>query len=224
MRADESAERPPAWEPLLAGEGFDRREPPSQSALFHIRIAFLSPAQAISRMRTIFVNFLAASLSVVSLIAGQLDIAVIQYPEEKGSAELQNALAKIALFELTNSDRTRTTQPYLKGGYVLFAQRLPATLGASFSTATRLKNAGAEVKAHLTAGAIAVSVSLIHGVNAGWRTFARQVYTGSGPLPTGPPRLLSVRTASGRSPNTVKGQTTMQSFHQTTLLIAQYAP
>ena len=134
-------------------------------------------------MRTIFVNFLAASLSVVSLIAGQLDIAVIQYPEEKESAELQNALAKIALFELTNSDRTRTTQPYLKGGYVLFAQRLPATLGASFSTATRLKNAGAEVKAHLTAGAIAVSVSLIHGVNAGWRTFVRQVYTGSGPLP-----------------------------------------
>jgi hypothetical protein len=175
-------------------------------------------------MRTIFVNCLAAYLSVVSLVAGRLDIAVIQYPEEKVSAELQNALAKIDLFEVTNSDRTRTTQPYLKGGYVLFAQRLPATLDSSLSTATRLKNAGAEVKAHLTGSGISVSVSLVEGVKAGLRTFARQVYTGSGPLPAGPPRLLSFRTASGRYPNIVKGQTTMQSYHQTTLLVAQFAP
>jgi hypothetical protein len=74
-------------------------------------------------MRSMFVNLLAAYSTVATLVAGRLDVAIIQFPEEKAPAELESALAKANLSEMTNADRTRTTQPYLKGGYVLFALR-----------------------------------------------------------------------------------------------------
>ena len=77
-------------------------------------------------MRTVVVNLLATYAGLVTLLAGQLDVAVIQFPEQKSLAELQSAFATVNLLELTDSDRTRTTNAYLKGGNVLFAQRLPA--------------------------------------------------------------------------------------------------
>ena len=113
-------------------------------------------------MRTILVNFIAACSGLATLIAGRLDVAVIQFPEEKAPTELESALAKVNLFEMTNADRTRTTHPYLKGGYVLFAQRFPASLGSSFSTVTRLKNASADVEGHLGAGS-SLGVHFAHG-------------------------------------------------------------
>jgi hypothetical protein len=192
--------------------------------LRQIRIAFSRVTQAISPMRSMLIGLLAAYSTVVTLVAGRLDIAIIQFPEEKAPAELENALAKVSISEMTSADRTRTTQPYLKGGYVLFAQRLQASPGSSFWTATRLKNASAEVQGHLEAGSVSVSISLVEGVKAGLRTFQKKVYTGSGPLPPGSPRLLGVRQIHGRFPSTVKGQTRMQSYHQTTVVVAQYAP
>jgi len=175
-------------------------------------------------MRTILVNLLAAYSTLATLLAGRLDVAIIQFPEEKAPAELENALAKVNLFEMTNADRTRTTQPYLKGGYVLFAQRLAASPGSSFSTATRLKNASADVEGHLGAGNISVSVSLMEGVKAGLRTFQKKVYNGSGALPPGSPHVLSVRQIRGQSPSVIKGHAKMESYHLTTVLAAQYAP
>jgi len=172
-------------------------------------------------MRSILVNLLAAYSTVATLVAGRLDVAIIQFPEEKAPAELESALAKANLSEMTNADRTRTTQPYLKGGYVLFAQRLPASPGSSFWTATRLKNASAEVEGRLGAGRISVSISLMEGAKAGLRTFQKKVYTGSGALPSGPPRLLAVRQIHGRSPSIIKGQTKMESYHLT-VVVAQY--
>ena len=170
------------------------------------------------------VNLLAAYSTVATLVAGRLDVAIIQFPEEKAPAELENALAQVNLSEMTNADRTRTTQPYLKGGYVLFAQRLPASPGSSFWTATRLKNASAEVEGRLGAGSVSVSISLMEGVKAGLRTFQKKVYTGSGPLPPGSPRLLGIRQIRGRSPSIVKEQTKMKSYHLTTVVVAQYTP
>ena len=170
------------------------------------------------------IGLLAAYSSVATLVAGRLDLAIIQFPEEKASAELENALAKVNLSEIANADRTRTTQPYLKGGYVLFAQRLAVSPGSGFWTATRLKNASAEVEGHLGAGSVSVSISLMEGVKAGLRTFQKKVYTGSGPLAPDLPRLLGVRHIHGRSPSFVKGQTKMESYHLTTVVVAQYAP
>ena len=171
----------------------------------------------------ILVSFLMAFPTAACVFAGRLDVAVIQFPEEKKPAELQGALTEVNLFEMTNADRTRTTQAYLKGGTVLFAQRLPVSHGANFQTTTRLKNASADVQGRLEAGRVSISISLTEGIRAGLRSFQKKVYTGSGRLPPGPPNLLGVRQASGRYPSITKGQTKMESYHLTTVVVAQYA-
>jgi hypothetical protein len=107
---------------------------------------------------------------------------------------------------------------------VLFAQRLPASPGSVLSTATRLKNASAEVEGRLGAGSVSVSISLMEGVRAGVRTFQKKVFSGSGALPPGSPRVLGVRQIRGRFPSIAKGQTKMETYHQTTVVVAQYAP
>ena len=173
-------------------------------------------------MRTMLVNLLAAWCSLATVTAGQLDVAVVQFPEEKTPAELENALAKMDLFEMTNADRTRTAHSYLKGGHVLFAQRLFALPGSQFSTSTRLKNSSADVEVNLGAGTISVAISLMEGVKAGLRSFQKKVYTGSGPLPPGSPHVLGVRQLKGRFPNVVKGQTKMESYFLTTVVLGQY--
>jgi hypothetical protein len=175
-----------------------------------------------SRMRTILVNLLTGCYCLATVMAGQLDVAVVQFPEEKTPAELEKALAKVDLFELTNADRTRTAHAYLKGGYVLFAQRLPASPGSSFSTLTRLKNASGDLEGHMSTGTISVSVSLMEGVKEGLRTFQKKVYTGSGPLRPGSPHVLGVRQIKGHAPNVVKGQTKMERYFLTTVVLAQY--
>jgi hypothetical protein len=174
-------------------------------------------------MRMMLVNLLAACYSLAAVTAGQLDVAVVQFPEEKTPVELEKALARVDLFEMTNADRTRTTHPYLKGGDVLFAQRLSASPGSSFSTLTRLRNASGDLEGHMSGGTISVSISLMEGVKVGLRTFRKKVYTGSGPLSPGSPHVLGVRQIKGRSPNVVKGQTKMESYFLTTVVLAQYA-
>jgi hypothetical protein len=70
-------------------------------------------------MRTIVVNLLTACFGTAALFAGRLDVAVVQFPEEKAPAELEQALVNANLFQMTNADRTRTAHPFLKGGSVL---------------------------------------------------------------------------------------------------------
>jgi hypothetical protein len=175
-------------------------------------------------MRTMLVNLLATCSMLGSLIAGRLDLAVIQFPEEKTPAALESALAKVNLFEITNADRTRTAHPYLKGGSVLFAQRLPASPGSTFATLTRLKNASADVQGYMRADSFSVSISIMEGVKAGLRTFQKKTYTGSGALPAGSPRVLGVRQFRGRFPNVVKGRTKMESYFLTTIVVGQFLP
>ena len=175
-------------------------------------------------MRTALVNILATCSSLVTLLAGQLDVAVIQFPEEKSLTELQSAFATVNLFQMSNADRTRTANPYLKGGNVLFAQRFPASPGLSFSTSTRLKNLSAEVTGRLDHGRIALSISLMEGVKAGLRTFQKKVYAGAGSFSPGSPHVLSFRQRRGRSPSVAKDQTRMQSYFLTAVVVAQYAP
>ncbi|HEU4679935.1 MAG TPA: hypothetical protein VFS35_10470 [Terrimicrobiaceae bacterium] len=184
---------------------------------------FHAPHEQLSRMRTMLVNLLAACSCVATLWGGWLDVAVVQFPEEKSLTELNQALDKVDLFEMTNADRTRSAHPYLKGGSVLFAQRLFASPEVGFATLTRLKNASADVEGRLGAGNISVSISLMEGIRVGLRSFQKKVYTGSGPLPVGSPRVLGIRQVRGRSANVVKGQTKMESYFLTTVLLGQYA-
>ncbi len=50
-------------------------------------------------MRSIIVSLLAAYSTVATLVAGRLDVAIIQFPEEKTPAELESTLAKVNIFD-----------------------------------------------------------------------------------------------------------------------------
>ncbi len=173
-------------------------------------------------MRTILFSLLAVFALNLNLHAGRLDLAVIQFPEPKTAEELNAALANVSLFDLSDADRTRTDEPYLKGGYVIFAQSVGATPGAKFSSITRLKNDRVDVEGQLGSGSISVSITTIEGVKAGLRSIESRVYRGEGPLSGGAPRVLSIRQIKGKAPHVEKGQAKMRTYDLTTVLIAQY--
>lgn len=175
-------------------------------------------------MRMILLPLLAVFAATLNLSAGRLDVAVIQFPEPKTPEELNAALANVSLYELTDADRTRTDEPYLKGGYVIFAQSIGASPGAKFASATRLKNDRVDVEGHLGSGNVSVSITTVEGVKAGLRSIESRVYTGSGPLSPGAPQVLSIRQIKGKAPHVEKGQAKMKTYDLTTALIAQYTP
>ncbi len=175
-------------------------------------------------MRMFLVGLLALSASLASLSAGRLDIAVVQFPEIKTPGELDAALAGVSLSEITNSNRTMTTESYLKGGYVLFAQSLTVAQGSAFSSVTRIKDQRADVQGRLSGGTLHLSIELIEGVKAGLRSFQNKLYSGSAALPSGVPRVLSIRRIHGKAPKVVKGQAKMETYELTTATIAQFTP
>jgi hypothetical protein len=175
-------------------------------------------------MRTFLVCLLAASASLANLTAGRLDVAVVQFPEEKTPEELNAALAKVNLFEITNSDRTMTKESYLKGGSVLFTQSLSVAPGSDFSSVTRLKNERADVQGRYAGGSLTLSIELMEGVKAGLRSFQNKLYSGSAPLSAGAPRVLSIRRIKGKAPQVIKGQPKIEKYELTTAVIAQYTP
>lgn len=175
-------------------------------------------------MRTLLVCLLAASASLSTLVAGRLDVAVVQFPEEKTPDELNAALAGQSLFEITNSNRTMTKEAYLKGGYVLFTQSLTVTPGSTFASVTRIKNERADVQGKLAGGTLSLSIELMEGVKAGLRSFQNKLYSGSAPLPSGAPKVLSIRRIHGKAPKVEKGMAKMETYDLTTAIIAQFTP
>lgn len=175
-------------------------------------------------MRNTLAILAIALISLTNLTAGRLDVAVIQFPEEKTVDELNAAFASQSLYEMTNSNRTMTKESYLKGGYVLFAQSLPASPGGSFSTATRIKDTRADIEGSLGRGRISVTIRLMEGIKAGLRQFEKTTYTGSGPLPSSAPSVISLKQTRGKAPSVIKGDTTVKRYGLTTVIVAQYTP
>ena len=175
-------------------------------------------------MRTILLSLLAVVAATFNVSAGRLDMAVVQFPEPKTPEELNAALANVSLHEITDADRTRTSEPYLKGGYVIFAQSIGVAPGAKFSSVTRLKNDRVDVEGQLGSGKVSISITTVEGVKAGLRTIESRIYTGSGPLASSAPQVLSIRQIKGKAPYVEKGQAKMRSYDLTTVLIAQYTP
>ena len=161
-------------------------------------------------------------LSTASVFAGQLDVAIIQFPEVKTAEELNAALAGVSLAEITNSDRTMTGEAYLKGGYVLFAQSLPVSVGQRFSSGTRLKNTRADVSGLLGGSDLSISISLSEGVEAGLRRFSRRSYEASAPLSAGQPKVLRLQQVSGKTQSTIKGQATVKDINFCSVIVAQF--
>jgi len=158
-------------------------------------------------------------LQTFSAFATQLDLAGIQFPEVKTAAELNAALAGLNLAALTNADRTLTNVPYLKGGTVLFTQSLPST--ASLNSATRLGNSRAEVTGAFKNNSLHVEIRLSEGVDAGLRRFSSRIYSGSAPLSTGAPRVLAVRTITGKTNSVSKGKAEVKETVTCHVILAQ---
>jgi hypothetical protein len=154
-----------------------------------------------------------------SAFASQLDLAVIQFPEVKTAAELNAALAGLNLAEITNADRTLTDVPYLKGGTVLFTQSLPSN--AVLNSSTRLGNSRAEVKGTLKNNSLQVEIRLSEGVDAGLRRFSSRIYSGSAPLSTGAPRVLAVRTITGKTNSVSKEKAEVKQTMACHVILAQ---
>ncbi|MFZ4681216.1 MAG: hypothetical protein ACOYMS_01840 [Terrimicrobiaceae bacterium] len=175
-------------------------------------------------MRKLLVFLAPLLLSLANLSAGRLDVAVIQFPEEKTFEELATAFSAESLYEMTNSNRTLTQDAYLKGGYVLFAQSLAASPGSGINSATRIKDTRADIEGQLGSGHVTLTISLMEGIKAGLRSFQKKTYSGSGPLPAGGPRILSMKQIKGKAPSNVKGQTSMERYNLTIVVVAQYTP
>lgn len=166
---------------------------------------------------------LALVLAATPVFAGRLDIAVIQFGSERTPEELAAALSRSNLSEITNSDRTITSENELKAGNVLFAQSFVASPGARFATSTRLGNQRADVEGQLGSGRVSVNIDIIEGVKLGLRNYATSNYNGSGPV-SAAPQIISMKQTRIKGPQVEKGQTKMRTLYLTTILVAQYQP
>jgi len=151
--------------------------------------------------------------------AGQLDLAIVQFPEVKTAEELNASLAGVKLSELTNASRTTTSESYLKGGYVTFAQSLPVT--ARFVSSTRISNSKADVDGRFSSNHIAVKITLSEGVDAGLRRFSSRSYVADAPLSPGQPRVLSIRQVTGKVHGVVKGQANVKETYFCVVVLGQ---
>ena len=161
------------------------------------------------------------ALLVFSLVANasQLDLAVVQFPEVKTAGELDAALANVNLAGITNSDRTMTTESYLKGGYVIFAQSFP--LSEHFASTTRISNSRADVRGQFSGGRLTVNIVLSEGVAAGLRGFSSRTYEASAAFAPGQPRILSIRQMSGKTTTAIRGQATVKETNFCSVIIGQ---
>lgn len=168
-------------------------------------------------MRKLFVLALLAFSLAAN--ASQLDLAVVQFPEVKTVGELEAALANVNLAEITNSNRTMTSESYLKGGYVVFAQSLP--LSGRFASSTRISNNRADVQGGVSGENIAVKITLSEGVEAGLRRFSSRTYEANAPLAPGQPRILSLRQVSGKFTHVIRGQASVKETNFCSAIIGQ---
>jgi hypothetical protein len=167
----------------------------------------------------VVVNILATCSSLITLIAGQLDVAVIQFPEQESLAETSK---RFRASEPLRADRRRSDtkrQRYLRGRLCFLGERFSAMPDSSFSASTRLKKASAKVTGRWDYASLALLISLTDGIKAGLRAFQKKSTQAPVRFRLGLP-VLGVRQVRGRSPNVVKDQTRMQSYFLTTVVVA----
>jgi hypothetical protein len=105
---------------------------------------------------------------------------------------------------------------------VLFAQRLQVSPPSTFSMAMRLQNRAQNCGGRFEAGRVSINIFLMEGVKAGLRTFQRRLYTRSGALPHGSPRLLSDSPDERPLLKRSKATQSLESYRLTAILVAEY--
>jgi hypothetical protein len=156
--------------------------------------------------------------------AGRLDIAILQFVDDRDQASVEAALGEVNLLKVTDSDRTETNVRGLRGGNVIFVQSLPISAGQSFSSSTRLDNRRADVSATLSGTSLSVRVLLMEGVKVGLRKYRETIFEGAGPVGGGRPHLLSFQHSTNKSMTLVKDRQKTITYDLTTIVIGQYTP
>lgn len=156
-------------------------------------------------------------LQAVVACASQIDLALIQFPEPKTALALNEALAKVNLAEITNSNRTMTKERALQGGVVLFAQ---STDSANLNSTSRLGDVRADVSGSYKNGQLEVQITISEGVDAGLRSFTKRSFQGVAELPRGTTRVISLRQITRKSTVAEKGRSEVRESETTTALVA----
>lgn len=154
----------------------------------------------------------------VAASAAEIDLALIQFPEPKTAEILNEALAKVDLAEITNSNRTITKERALQGGVVLFAQSLDSS---SLDSSTRLGDTRADVAGTYKNGRLNIQITISEGVDAGLRSFTKRSFQGLADLPSGATRVISLRKILRKIATAEKGRSEVRESESTTALIAR---
>lgn len=174
------------------------------------------------RLPSLF-SALAALLFVSVAHAGRLDLAVLQFTDARNLDEVAAALKTVDLAKVTDSDRTETSVPGLRGGWVVFTQSLGVGAG-SFGNSTRLSNQRADVSGSLQGSNLSVKITILEGVKVGLRKYEERTYTGEGSVAGGYPQIVGVRQSKGKTQEAIKGRSRIVETEFTTLVIARYRP
>jgi hypothetical protein len=154
----------------------------------------------------------------LAAFASQIDLALIQFPEPKTAEALNEALAKVNLAEITNSNRTMTQERALQGGTVLFSQHSDSS---ALNSSTRLGDSRAEVSGIYKNGKLDIQITISEGVDAGLRSFKKRTFQGTAELPLGTTRVISLRTIIKKNTSAEKGRIDIRESESTTALIAR---
>lgn len=154
----------------------------------------------------------------IAAFATEIDLALIQFPEPKTAEALNEALAKVNLAEITNSNRTMTKERALQNGSVLFAQ---STAASNLISSTRLENLRADVSGSYKNGRLEVQITLSEGVDSGLRNFTKRTYQGAAELPPCSTRVISLRLITTKKTAAEKGRIEVRELETTTAIIAR---
>lgn len=161
-------------------------------------------------------------LTISSLAAGTLDLAVIQINGLVDAAGINESLRGENLAKATIGDRLDVRDSRLRGVPVLFGQTIGVSPGNKFGSVTRIGAQRAEVEGSLGSNEIQASIAISEGMEAHLRRFSRSVYKGNAPLVRGPVQVLGIRQVDLRSPTVTKGRSKMTTTQLTVLVLYQY--
>lgn len=157
-------------------------------------------------------------IQAVAAFASEIDLALIQFPEPKTAEALNEALAKVNLADITNSNRTMTQERTLQGGAVLFAQRIDSS---DLNSSTRIGDFRADVSGVYKNGVLDIQITMSEGVDAGLRSFKKRTFQGRAELPLGTTRVISLRSIIKKNTSAEKGRIDIRESESTTALIAR---
>jgi hypothetical protein len=176
------------------------------------------------RPTILFAAVLSLLVAPLTAQAGRLDIAVMQFTDKRDPEAMAAALREIDLVKITDSDRTETSVPALRGGWVVFTQSIGVNPGGQFASSTRLTNQRADVSGSLNGSNLSVKISILEGVKVGLRKYTENTYEGSGSVAGGVPQLVGIRQTKNKTQTAIKGRTTITYMNFTTIIAARYVP